>query len=225
MTTMHKLTTIVQAVELGTKMSTSWFRGHAEVCEALAPRIWRPGYQFLAKFDNVERSMSEEFKRLAPNLTRDLPVMDDHVGWLFLMQYHGLPTRLLDWSQSVLIGLYFAVSDKHGAKDKADGELWVMYPDALNEGHGLPGLPFPGHPLVNFLSSEYAHTNPPKLAEELGLRVVPYSPLALLPPITFSRIANQLGAFTIHPRPEQGQSIPESLMDPKHLASALSRLI
>lgn len=54
--------------------------------------------------------------------------------WLTLMQHYKAPTRVLDWSESLLIGLYFAVSQDQNKPQspETDGALWILNPDRLN---------------------------------------------------------------------------------------------
>lgn len=56
------------------------------------------------------------------------PREDDDAGWLFLMQHHGMPTRLLDWSLSPLIATYFAVRrlDAPQRAAKKDGAICAL---------------------------------------------------------------------------------------------------
>lgn len=216
MTNTYTLTKINEAVELGTTLSRSWFRGHSRVFGELTPRIFRLQYAneiYSAFRPDAEFSIIEAFKRKAPSLATKLPENDDHVAWLFLMQHHGAPTRILDWTKSVLVGLYFAVEKHH----TEDGEIWAIYPEALNEHNGYFGLPTPRCKILNFLAAEPSHNNPQKLAEEFGLKEIPKYPHAVDPPLHFSRMVAQMSAFTIHPRPMEGNTIPVIMAEEKHL--------
>lgn len=212
MTKTYTLTTIEQLVKVATTLSRSWFRGHSAVYCELTPGIFRSTYVSISELRPIEFSVIEEFKRDAPSLIDTVPAMDNHLAWLFLMQHHGAPTRLLDWTESALVAAFFAVS---GDADK-DGELWAMYPDELNRRSGIPGMPLSTHPILYYLAGEPSH-NPEEFSKELGLDEIPTYPLAIRPPMTFRRMAVQFSTFTIHPAPRPECTIPELLTDEKHL--------
>lgn len=216
---LRNLKTIQDAVKIGITLSLSWFRGHSKTCNELTPGVFRPKITRLEESplpfvgrQNVEFSIIEEFKRRAPSLQSYLPELSDHLSWLFLMQHHGAPTRLLDWTESILIAVYFAVN----SDSNDDGEIWALYPQKLNELSGIPGTPTRNNRILKFLASEPMHGAPENLAKDLGIEIPKY-PLAIQAQMTFPRIINQQGTFTIHPRPKQGSSMPEILKDEKHL--------
>ncbi len=214
MTNTYTLTTIEDVVEIATTLSRGWFRGHAITFGTLTPRIFRGEWDSIGNIrSNVELSLIESFKRKAPALATSIPKQDDHIAWFFLMQHHGAPTRLLDWTESALVALYFAVSEH----PTDNGELWAMYPHELNKHSGFYGLPLLNNPILRYLAMEPMHTNPDKLAKELGLDSVPKSPIAIQPALYFPRIVTQLSTFTIHPKPKEGNTIPDLLSDKRHL--------
>jgi hypothetical protein len=56
-----------------------------------------------------EKWLLREFQRQAHHYLSDLPAHDQVVDWLALMQHYHAPTRLLDWTRSPYVALYFAV--------------------------------------------------------------------------------------------------------------------
>jgi hypothetical protein len=216
MTNTYTLTKIDQLIEIGTTLTRSWFRGHPKVFNELTPGIFREKFEleiYRALRPDAEFSITESFKRKAPSLISNLPEVEDYISWLFLMQHHGTPTRLLDWTKSALVGLYFAVDQHHSE----DGELWAMYPEALNEHNGYFGLPLPRCKILRYLAAEPNHNNPEKLAEEIELKEIPQYPHAVDPPSFFPRMVTQLSTFTIHPRSKIGYTIPEIMTKEENL--------
>jgi hypothetical protein len=66
----------------------------------------------VARLLQIENDLYEEFERCATQLSDVRAGEDWEWEWYFLMQHHGVPTRLLDWSDGALIALHFAVRDK-----------------------------------------------------------------------------------------------------------------
>ncbi len=73
----------------------------------------------------VELWLTEEFRREAARLgATDLPESWDTLGWWELMQHHGAPTRLMDWTSSPFVALWFALDEhQNGTGDMA---LWIF---------------------------------------------------------------------------------------------------
>ena len=94
-----------------------WFRAesveHHET--RLQPGLYRPRFDKKRKSVKdllaLENDLYEEFGRCATQLA-DLKLDDDDWDPYFLMQHHGVPTRILDWTDGASIALHFAVRAK-----------------------------------------------------------------------------------------------------------------
>jgi hypothetical protein len=125
------------------------------------------------------------------------------------MQHHGLPTRLLDWTENALVAAYFAVSENM----KEDGEMWVIFPQRLNKHYDGEVFWLWDSPQVSYLAKEPFHNKPSQLAKELGLKKkVPQTSLAFYPPLSYPRMIAQSSVFTIHPRPTDANNTITSLL-------------
>lgn len=71
------------------------------------------------KLASLEAKVMFEFKRQAHHYINRTPV--SKLEWLALMQHYGCPTRLLDFTRSYWVALFFALD---GATDNAS--LWVF---------------------------------------------------------------------------------------------------
>lgn len=64
----------------------------------------------LGRAFEVEARMLREFRRRAHHYLQPPPADDDVLQWLALIRHYGGPTRLMDWTWSVFVALFFALS-------------------------------------------------------------------------------------------------------------------
>jgi hypothetical protein len=113
-----------------------WWRGHAHADWELRPSVFRvgPKGEKYAELPLISHFRARAIGRLGD---RDRP--QSEIEWLFLAQHYGLPTRMLDWTESPLAALFFAVSDESRAG--SDGGLWAASPIGLNAEYADPATP------------------------------------------------------------------------------------
>jgi hypothetical protein len=206
------------AAEIGTALPGYWFRGHQEVDKELMPKAQRESYgeggAVRERLSNVELFFFNEFRRKAPAIGLDLPRADDHLKWLFLMQHHGVPTRLLDWTESILVALYFAA---RGHTD-VPGEVWAMNPWHLNWHAYKLNLVIEENEVAQDLAIEAAGF---QLKTKTGkAKASRKFPICVPPTLLSPRMYAQQSVFTLHPSTSVGSTIHErfKISDPSGLA-------
>lgn len=176
-----------------------WFRGQSTSSWGLIPSLARGEGKHLQK----EGAIYKRFIQNATQLMSQTPL--DEWEWLFVMQHHRAPTRLLDWTEGPLVALYFATANLQ--KDDVDGALWCLDPIALNRqanvsfAYELELPSFRDKVLENYLPSRIDPKSP-------------MQPVAAIGPRATKRMAAQIGAFTVN---HSVYKPMESLYDGKHV--------
>lgn len=110
-----------------------WFRGQSNNQWDLIASINRPD------IDEFWRK-SEAFNLLTfineGSLSSKLRENYEYFNIYYMMQHYGFPTRLIDWTESALLALYFALESHNRTEDLSnnnDASVWILDPYWLNK--------------------------------------------------------------------------------------------
>jgi hypothetical protein len=173
-----------------------WYRGHSNAEFELKPSSGRKcqyADRWFEGFDpEIEQRLLDRFRRRAYAMTEG--VLNE---WeiMFIARHHGLPTRILDWTSSPLVALYFAVSEQFDAP----ATLWAF---ARVRDHETD------LPIAMLVRSDAPEASPfkyytaPEPAE--NDHVETQDAVKLIHPLYNSpRITAQNGVFTFHSNPRK----------------------
>jgi hypothetical protein len=164
-----------------------WFRGHRDTRWNLIPGALR----YEEEDDRATAlGLLDDFRRVAELKVPRPPSHKERLKWMQLAQHYGMPTRLLDWTQSATFALYFACVQSEEGEGESDGAVFLVNPAHLAE---LPGTT--GKTSLDALTDEdispYLDLGP-----ALQRRGVPT--IAINPVWNSERVMVQRGAFTLH---------------------------
>lgn len=80
--------------------------------------------------EKKEQGLLRKFKRQYKQFSAHIPHYEDNIEWLSIMQHYGCPTRLLDFSYSFFVALFFAIENIEIGKCAA---LWAINYEWLRE--------------------------------------------------------------------------------------------
>ena len=165
--------------ELG-KDEEVWFRGQSNSQYPLLPSLLRYHNGF-----EKEQTLFKRFRQNAYNL---IEKKSNDWETLFDMQHYGVPTRLLDWTDTLGVALFFATYYNLKTGNKSDAAVYVLNPHILNLKSSINHIPFIPADIVLNYKEIYWNKKP----------FAPNYPIAIEPDYQNDRIKVQTGKFTVH---------------------------
>jgi len=179
-----------QIVEESNKFDSPLFRGVSNNQYKLQPLLFRDHKGVpISRCDikQLELQLYTYYKNYSANYHLSHPTLN---SWeiLYEMRHYGLPTRLLDWTESFAVALYFALRHYN---ENTTPSIWILNSNKMSE------LSW-GFPLKYDMTAD-----PEQDYEYLFLRykqdIIPFeNPIVIIPSYNQPRLIAQASFFTLH---------------------------
>lgn len=119
----------------GNVTRTGWvFRGLSDASFCLEPSVERQARFKSMSWFALQQFIALEFQSRAHiHLSPILGRPEGELTWLAQMQHYGIPTRLLDFTYSPFVALYFAIREQCKDEKRSHVRLWAIDETAVNE--------------------------------------------------------------------------------------------
>jgi hypothetical protein len=117
------------------------FRGESDESRTMSPSLERLYKDSLGSMSNAEKLSLSYFKRRYKGEFKP----NNSLEWLSLLQHYGAPTRLVDFTYSWYIALFFAIE----SLSSSNSSLWCINLQELKNGIKIYGInPTASHPII-----------------------------------------------------------------------------